>query len=88
MTVSLCDQTKNNSANLALQYATTCMQTLRPLLKRLSGRRKISTKRLLKSIRENSVNSIRTVCMVRGGSEGYGIVREGSGHFLTTLYSA
>ena len=86
MTVSLCDQTKNNSANLALQYAT--MQTRRPLLKRLSGRRKISTKRLLKSIRENSVNSIRTVCMVRGGSEGYGIVREGSGHFLTTLYSA
>ena len=29
------------------------------------------------------MNLTRTVCMVRGGSEGYGTVREGSGHFLT-----
>ena len=29
------------------------------------------------------MNLLGTLCMVRGGSEGYGTVREGSGHFLT-----
>ena len=31
--------------------------------------------------RENSVNLIRTVCMVCGGSEEYGTLRGGSAHF-------
>ena len=50
-------------------------------IKPMSSRRQISTNRFPESIRGSSVNLIRTVCMVRGGSDGYRTVREGSGHF-------
>ena len=51
-------------------------------LKSLSSRIRISTNHLSESIRENSGTVICIVCMVRGGSEGYGTVREGTGNCL------